>query len=320
MRRIRPLTLCSMLPAVALILTGISVTAEAGYRHWGHAGWSPSEPAVRTDGSQVPGGCPIESPGGLYLYTVKGTGQGEGINVREIWVNARQAAGLPFDHEDSLNGVNALNFADFCPTPLPDGELLFVSNRGGACGNSVDIFSARDNPATGWSVAESLGCHPHGPNTPGTELAPSLIRTVWGTFLFYSTNWDPRTGEIGDQDIYVSYLRGDGTFSAGKRLGWPINTKYDDQQPNVSQDGREIVFASNRPSYEGDESGFDIFTAKRRFVFFGWRRVTNLSETVPFDTVDAGETRPALSWDGERLYYGSGGVWISERDDYRRPF
>lgn len=310
MKQTRVLMRCRMLSTAILMVAGLSLTAQAGPRH---AHWPASEKLLRSDSTQVPGGCPIESPGGLYLYTVKGTGQGEGINVRQIWVNARKAADLPFNQEDSLDDVNAPASADYCPTPLPDGELLFVSNRGGDCGNSVDIFSVRNNPATGWSVPKSLGCHPHGPNTPGEELAPSIVQSVWGTFLFYSTNWDPHTGEIGDQDIYVSYLRGDGTFSAGKRLGYPINTEYDDQQPNVSQDGREIVFASNRPSYDGDSSGTDIFTAKRRFVLFPWRRVVNLSESVPFDTVGEAETRPSLSWDGERLYYGSGGVWISER-------
>lgn len=311
MSGVRISTLCGVLPAAALVLTGAAATAEAGYRY---GGWEESTPLLRTDGTQVPGGCPIESPGGLYLYTVKGTGGGSGINVREIWVNARDAVGSAFDQEDVLDEVNAINFADFCPTPLPDGELLFVSNRGGPCGDSTDIYAARNNPATGWSTPASLGCYPDGPNTPGTELAPSVVETGWGTFLFYSSNYDPHTGEIGDQDIYVSYLRGDGTYSPGHRLDYPVNTQYDDQQPNVSPDGREIVFASNRPSSADDDSGFDIFAAKRRFLFVPWRRVTNLSETVPFaETLAADETRPALSWDGRRLYYGTGVVWISER-------
>ena len=109
-------------------------------------------------------------------------------------------------------------------------------------------------------------------------------------------------------------MRADGSFGPGVRLGYPINTEYDDRQPNVSQDGREIVFASDRPSSPDDTSGFDIFIAKRGFLLAPWRRVTNLSETVPFETVATGETRPSLSFDGKRLYYGSGGVWVSERD------
>ena len=110
-------------------------------------------------------------------------------------------------------------------------------------------------------------------------------------------------------------MRDDGTFAPGTRLPYPINTEYDDRQPNVSQDGREIVFASNRPSSSDDTSGFDVFSARRVFMFQPWQKVVNLSETVPFETVESGETRPSLSFDGKRLYYGSGGVWLSEREN-----
>ncbi len=312
----KTMTRCSMLPAAALMLTGLSVTAEAGYRHGGHAGWSPNEPAMRADGLQVPGGCPIESPTGRFLFTARNPNDDPDTGL-DIWVNQRAGHGPAFAPGDRLPGPVNVTANDFCPTPLPDGELFFVSNRdpGDNCG-SADLYRTINNPATGWAEPENLGCHPHGPNTPGLELSPAVIETVFGTFLFYSTDY-----HTGNQDIYVSYQRGDGTFSPGERLGYPINTEYDDQQPNVSQDGREIVFASNRPSYSGDESGFDVFTAKRRFAFFPWRRVVNLSESVPFDTVDGDETRPSLSWDGERLYYGIGGlIYVSERNDYRRPF
>jgi len=312
MSEFRSRTICATLPAAALLLAGAMAPAEAQFRDFG---WAGSGPVLRTDGSQVPGGCPIESPGGRYLYTVKGTGGGSGINVREIWVNARDSLESAFDQEDVLDAVNDFDSADFCPTPLPDGELLFVSNRGGDCGDSVDIYATRNHPTTGWSMPGSLGCHPDGPNTPGTELSPSVIETWFGTFLFYSSNYDPFTGEIGDQDIYVSFQRADGTYGSGYRLDYPINTEdYDDQQPNLSSDGREIVFSSNRPSSSDDDTGFDIYYGKSRAFFLFWRHATNLSETVPFtDTLAADETRPALSWDGKRLYYGSGGVWISER-------
>lgn len=312
MSGIRRKTICGVLPAAALLLAGASTPAEAQFRDFG---WTESGPVLRSDGTQVPGGCPIESPGGRYLYTVKGTGGGGGINVREIWVNARASLESAFDQEDVLAEVNDFDFADFCPTPLPDGELLFVSNRGGDCGDSVDIYATRNHPVNGWSMPTSLGCHPDGPNTPGTELAPSVVESWFGTFLFYSSNFDPYSGEIGDQDIYVSFQRSDGSFGRGFRLDYPINTyDYDDQQPNLSPDGREMVFASNRPSSSTDDTGFDIYYARSPRFFLLWRHATNLSETVPFsDTLAENETRPALSWDGKRLYYGSGGVWISER-------
>ncbi len=267
--------------------------------------WAPSEPLLRTDGTQVPGGCPIESPGGKFIFTARNPGTG-----LDIYVNQRAGKGEPFAPGAALpEPVNDSGLAnDFCPTPRLDGELYFVSNRAGGCG-STDMQVTVNNPVTGYAVPTNLGCAPNGPNTPGLELSPSIVQTRYGTYLFFSTDY-----YSGNQDIYVSRMNKDGQFGEGKPLPWPINTEYDDRQPNVRQDGREMVFASNRPSAAGDTSGFDIFSAKRGKSLYQWRSVINLSESVPFDTVEQGETRPSISWDGKRLVYGSGGVWISERD------
>lgn len=285
--------------SAAVVTFACSAAANAGGSTWGEA-----EPVQRSDETQVPGGCPIESPAGNFLFTAR---PGGGL---DIYANQRDESGESFSPGSALpSPANDPTANDFCPTPRPDGELYFVSDRAGSCGGGpADIHHAINHPATGWSEPQNLGCEPAGPNTPGLEFSPSIVETKWGTFLFFSSNY-----HTGNQDIYVSRQRKDGTFGPGWRLGYPINTEYNDQQPNVSQDGREIVFASDRPSSPDDESGFDIFYAKRHAIFTSWRRVTNLSESVPFETVDGGETRPSLSFDGERLYYGSGGVWISER-------
>ncbi|MEM8547728.1 MAG: hypothetical protein AAGF46_06150 [Pseudomonadota bacterium] len=288
-----------------LLILGATVgdTAFAGKKVYG--GWTPAEPQLRTDGSQVPGGCPIESPAGKFLFTARNPGSG-----LDIFVNQRDIVGGAYEVGAALPApANDPEFADdFCPTPLPDNELYFVSRRDGGCG-SADMMRTVQNPATGWAEPQNLGCHPHGPNTPGTEFSPSVITTFWGaTYLFYSTDFF-----TGNQDIYRSEMRADGTFGPGVRLPYPINTEFDDRQPNVSPDGRELVFTSNRPSSADDESGFDIFYARRQSLFKNWRKAKNLSETVPFDTLAGSETRPSLSWDGRRLVYGSGGVWVSDR-------
>ena len=298
-----------MLPP-ALLITLASVLAASAYAGGRHTnGWGPSERLERANGAQVPGGCPIESPTGRFLFVAKNP---SGVNI-DIYVNERSSVDAPFEGDDILPSIISDPDAnDFCPTPLPDGLLYFVSTRTleapeAECGGA-DIYRSVDNPATGYSAPEHLACHPHGPNTPGTEFSPSVVETHWGTFLFYSSDF-----LTGNQDIYVSRMRPDGTFGRGRRLGYPINTEYDDKQPNVSPDGLEIVFASNRPGAGGVDSKFDIYTAKRRFLFMPWRHAINLSESVPFQTEPADESRPSFSWDGTRIVYGSGGVWLSER-------
>lgn len=294
-------------PALGIMSGLIFVAVLSGNAFADHrdASWGGASPLLRTDGTQVPGGCPIESPAGRFIFTARNPGTG-----LDIFVNQRAAIGEPFEPGNALPApVNDSGLAnDFCPTPLPDNGLYFVSNRAGSCGGSPDMYRTVQNPATGWSEPENLGCHPHGPNTPGTEFSPAVIETRWGTFLFYSTDY-----HTGNQDIYRSRMRPDGTFGPGVRLPGPINTEHDDRQPNVSQDGREIVFASNRRTAGTVGVNFDIFYAKKHLLFGPWRSVTNLSESVPFETLDSSETRPSFSWDGKRLVYGSGGVWLSER-------
>ena len=298
---------------VALLISGSAAAqwkaddGQAGDFFFRYVKWGAAAPLLRTDGVQVPGGCPIESPGGKQIWTARRPGGGD----LDIAVNTRAAVGEPFELGNVLPApVNDPAMADdFCPTPLEDGVLYFVSSRNGACGGSgADMYTAVQNPATGWSEPVNLGCDPHGPNTPGTEFSPSIVETPWGTYLFFSTDY-----YTGNQDIYRSRMRADGTFGPGERLPYPINTEYDDRQPNVSQNGREMVFASNRRTANDPMPNFDIMYAKKAFWFGNWRRVTNLSDSVPFDTVDASETRPSFSWDGERIVYGSGGVWLSER-------
>ncbi|XOV83060.1 MAG: TolB family protein [bacterium] len=290
---------------VFAVTCGLAGAADAKEAHPGvHSHWAASEPLLLNDGNQMPGGCPIESPGGKFLFTARNPGTG-----LDIFVNQRPGKDNPFapGHQlpEPANDPALAN--DFCPTPQLDGELYFVSSRDNGCG-SADIQVTINNPVTGYAEPINLGCAPLGPNTPGLELSPSILKTRRHTYLFYSTDY-----YTGNQDIYVSRMNKDGQFGEGKRLPWPINTEYDDRQPNVRQDGREIVFASDRPSVAGDDTGFDIFSAKRGRSLLRWHNVVNLSETVPFDTVDDAETRPSISWDGERLVYGSGGVWISER-------
>lgn len=274
----------------------------------GGTSWGPASPLLRTDGTQVPGGCPIESPGGHFIFTARRPA-GPGTQL-DIFVNERSAIDAPFESGNALpDPVNDPVASDFCPTPLPDGGLFFVSTRGETCGGTgfSDMAAAVQNPATGWNDPVYLACDPAGPNTPGTEFSPALIKNKHGTFLFFSTDY-----YTGNQDIYYSRMRDDGSFEPGVRLPFPINTEYDDRQPNVSQDGTRLVFASNRRTAESSAPNFDIMYVKRGSFKANWGKVVNLSESVPFDTLDASETRPSMSWDEERLVYGSGGVWISD--------
>lgn len=278
--------------ATRLVATGLAaVTLLAGPAG---ADWAATTPVTG-----VAGGCPIEDRSGNALYTASRRG-----GTLDIWVYERNGRTGAFDGPILIGDpVSLPDTADFCPTPLPGYWLLFVSDRAGGCGGA-DMYIARyrPGPAKSWGAARHLGCGPDGPNSAGRELSPSLVTNEEGVFLYYSTDIG------GSQDIYRSAMAPDGSFGPGELVAG-LNTGFEDQQPNVSGDGLEIVFSSNR-----DGAGQDVFSATRSSVDAPWSNVRNLSAELDLPTVDGNETRASMSWDGKRLYYGSGGtIFVSER-------
>lgn len=290
--------------ALAVLLSGAAIgastVAAAGPRL---GAWTTPAPV---DGGAVAGGCPIESRDGRTLYVAGGFD-----GTLDVFKYERADTKSAFGPREKVTAPVSLDDAnDFCPTPLPGGYLLFVSNRAlpDACGGT-DMYVVRYNRDTGELLEgpRNLGCAPNGPNTSGGELSPSYVTTKDGIQLYFSTD------VAGTQDLYVSEGDFAGNFSAASAVA-ELNTEADDRQPNVGRGGLEIVFASNRDGVGAQ----DIFTATRSSLSQPWGNIRNLSFDVGFPTAGGSETRPSLSWDLQRLYYGSGGtVYLSRRTPCR---
>ena len=61
---------------------------------------------------------------------------------------------------------------------------------------------------------------------------------------------------MGGSDLFVTRMDNDGNWSQPENLGYPINTKYDENSLMVSPDGDIAFFASDR---EGGFGGLDIY-------------------------------------------------------------
>jgi hypothetical protein len=293
------------------VTVGLSAVIGAAFVPAAHAAaqfgdWGSPQPVVAVNDPVAADGCPIESPNGNELYIASTRSGGD----NDIWVASRSSENDEFGAPVMLPEPVNSDAQDFCPTPLPGKGLLFVSTRGGtdaygtaACGGG-DIYLTRKSPATGeWSAPRNLGCAPNGPNGPGTEYGPSLVTTEAGTELFFSSGGAIGTGT---QDIYVSEQRADGTLGA-RSLVSELNAATDDAMPNLRKDGLEIVFASTRA---GGTGSFDIWTSTRSSVFDTWSAPVNVTVV----NTAGPETRPSLSWDGERLYLGRAGeIYVSHR-------
>jgi hypothetical protein len=272
--------------------------------------WSDPQ-LVKSLNTPGPEGCPIESPDGLALYIASGRAASSAQGKLDIYRARRAAVDADWGAPENLGPVvNSAEF-DYCPTPLADRELLFVSSRqtsddchpgdtppppppGGP--SAGDMVRTREDPARGWLPVMNLGCYPNGPNTAGAEYSPSLVRTAQGTFLFFSSNGYP---DSQGQDIYMSQVLPDGRVLAGKRVA-ELSTGADDRMPSVRADGLEIVFSSNRAAATSFDQ--DVYVATRASTGEPWsapRRIENVAVNTK-----ASETRASLSADGTRLYFG----------------
>jgi outer membrane protein OmpA-like peptidoglycan-associated protein len=103
------------------------------------------------------------------------------------------------------------------------------------------------------------------------------------------------TDKLGsyDNDIYVCFLEGDGTWTEPKSLGKKINLlKYNEMTPYLASDGVTLYFSSNRPGGLGDN---DIWMTKRLDKSWQkWSDPVNLGAPIntadwdAFFTLDAG--------------------------------
>ncbi|WP_194775808.1 OmpA family protein [Pararhodonellum marinum] len=67
-------------------------------------------------------------------------------------------------------------------------------------------------------------------------------------------------GSYGNEDIYVSFNKGNGTWTTPKNLGPTINTDMQELTPSLSKDTKVLYFSTNG---HDSESGMDVFFSER---------------------------------------------------------
>jgi hypothetical protein len=284
---------------VGVAAAGLVVCAQLFVSASGHAQhFGPWQPAQSVDPSRTNGvntskndGCPIEAPNRHRLFFAS-----DRAGTLDIWV-ANREEGQWILGEKLPSPVNTDNANEFCPTPLPGNQLLFVSTRANNCGgagNNADIYYTRLDRWTGeWFQPQPLSCQV---NSGGEEFSPSLVEAEGKTILYFSSNRD--TGIAGRHKIYSSEFQRDGTWSMAEPVA-ELNSDlaHSDARPNVRADGLEIVFDSTRAG-----GGPQIYAATRSSVFEAWGNVELLDHNV---NVGSSQTRPTFSRDGKRLYFGT---------------
>lgn len=136
------------------------------------------------------------------------------------------------------------------PSLSADGKTIYFirSIRGQNGQKNSDIYTATLNENGTWGQPVRL---PNNVNTTSEE--ESVLIHPDGKTLYFASR-----GHIGmgGFDLYMTRLQENGTWSDPINLGYPINTKDDENSLMVSPDGEIGFFASNR---EGGFGDLDIY-------------------------------------------------------------
>lgn len=178
----------------------------------------------------------------LFLYT-RNLGPDK-AHLQEDFFLSKKVNGI-WTPSKLLSGINTPG-NEGAPSISADGELLFFiacqdnpdgSYAGGRKGfGSCDIFYSQ-RFGYNWSKPYNIGPTI---NSKYWETQPSFSSD--GKTLYFVSN---RPGGIGDNDIYYSVLKEDGSWGLPVNIGSKINTPGKEESVFIHPDGKTLYFSSN---------------------------------------------------------------------------
>lgn len=148
-------------------------------------------------------------------------------------------------------------------------------------------------------------------NTESNEYHPCL--TADGRTIIF-TRIVPSKSRGVQEDFYYSTKK-DKNWSLAQNIGQPLNTEYNEGTPNLSADGRTLVFTicNSSDGYGSCDLYISIIKDGR------WIKPVNFGETINSKDWD---TQPSLSADGKSLFFvsrragglGAADIWLSTRE------
>ena len=209
---------------------------------------------------------------------------------------------------------------------LPENLQMYVnSDRPGGHGYFDIWCSTRANADDPWGQLSNV----QQINSSYNESFPCF--SADGLTLYYSDwyTWNSagdRPGGLGNHDLWKrTRLSTDDPWGPPVNMGSTVNSSGAEVAPIVSQDGRILIFTSNRSGGSGD---YDLWMSTRPDAESDWAAPVNLGPVVNSSAYD-GETW--LSPDGLTLFFGSsrpGGfgsydLWLTTRQsrdtDWSKP-
>lgn len=218
--------------------------------HWEGDDWSYSEPLSSQINTQGNEGSQSFSADGRYMFYVQCDNR-ENIGSCDMYYSIRQGDKwtLPINLGEPANSRSW----ESNPVMSAAGDrLYFTSRRPGGLGE-IDIWCV-DVEIQYDGTLKTSNARPLGEpvNTKGSEFAP-FIHADNRTLYFASNGHNG----LGGNDIYVSRLQDDGSWSKPRNIGYPLNTEGDESGFVVNGQGDKAYFASD--NIEKNKRGLDIY-------------------------------------------------------------
>lgn len=213
---------------------------------------------------------------------------------------------VPFDPVPLPFNTHAM---EYFPSISGDGSNMVYTRRDPNGKKRDEDFYTAELTDSGWSAGTRLIGQL---NSPANEGAQSL--SADGRFLFFAGC--ERYDGYGSCDIYLSYLKKDGSWSAPRNLGDSINTRAWESQPSISSDGKTLYFARGQ---SGRSKNVNIFISTLR-KDGTWSKAKLLEGPI---NNGLKQESPFIHFDDQTLYFisdghpGMGGkdIYLSRRQD-----
>jgi len=252
---------------------------------------------------------PVISPDGKTLFftrqkhpsNVGGTQGGSDIWFAEAdsvgnWKPA-QNIGSPLNTKGN-NGIYSIS---------PDGNSLLVNGVYKEDGTLLPYqgVSISKKTSNGWSIPQKLNIKYY--FNKSTYQSMQLANT--GDVLLMSIEY---YSSYGAEDLYVSLVQPDGTWSEPRNLGGTINTNLQEYSPFLAADGKTLYFSSNGHDGLGSK---DIFRSTRLDdTWKNWSKPENLGASINTKGMETSFKIPAS---GDFAYFTSGKSSNEHEDIYK---
>lgn len=240
---------------------------------------------------------PILSPDGKHLFFGRKFHPGNvgGIeDYEDIWVSDLDTLKNEWQEARNLGAPLNSDGPNWVSSITPDGNslVLLIGNEYDAKRNKLySGVSISSKEGDGWSKPENLKIDDF---YNMSEKANFYLANSRKTMIMSIT----RDDSYGDRDLYVSFEKRDGTWTAPMNLGEEVNTATDETSPFLAADDKTLFFSS--AGYIGFGKSDIYMTRRLDDTWQNWSQPYNMGPQVNSSGDDLFFSMPAT---GDYAYY-----------------